>query len=866
MRRYRAAAALTVAGVAVALLQVGVAQAVAATTWSPQLTRYPWLTDVTPTSARVTWASSVSSTGTVTWGPVGSCTGFQATATRKGITVNGVGEQQYAAAVTGLSPATAYCYRVYVGTTTRTDLLGADPSPTFRTLPGAASTAPVTFAVIGDWGDTTTNGLDPGDTTNGVNPEQAAVMSRLATSGAQFVVSTADVAYPSGNDTNYGDLNQTGKDVSAVFAPSFYKQVGATIPMFATMGNHGLSQTILQNWPEQSSAAASGGTYGLVDYPSINGSTPVSSPSSWYAVQAGNVRVYLLDAAWQNGNVPTGTTMYQMDHDAHWTIGSAEWQWLAADLAAHPGGIKFAVFHFPLHSDNATESTDTWLDGPAGLEGLLSRYDVAAAFNGHAHLYQRNLPQPGLGRMVSYVTGGGGGRLEPIGKTCSPTDAYGIGWSYSSIKGSRCGAATVPTSPAQVFHFLLVTVSGTKVTVSPTSASGAVFDAQQFAYPADTTAPTTPTGLQGTVASSTEVDLRWTAGTDDIGVVSYDIVRDGQTIGHADGTATTYADTTVTAGTTHAYAVVARDAAGNASPPSAPVSVTTPGGADTTPPTAPGNLSAAAAGPNEVDLSWTASTDAVGVTAYEVSRDGALVATLPGGSTGYADTAVSPATTYAYSVAARDAAGNRSSPSGPASVTTPSATPPPLFADGFESGDMSSWTSNSGIVVQNRVVAGGAWAAEQVSTGAATSAQRTVTSSPSVYYRMRVYVVSRAANSVNFLKLRTAGSTNASILGVYVNASGVLSLRNDAGSQTVYSTVPVTTGAWHTVQVHAVINGSASSTEVWWDGVKVDALSLAQTTLGVTPIGRLQLGDNTGGRTYDMAFDDAVASTSYVTG
>jgi chitodextrinase len=641
--------------------------------------------------------------------------------------------------------------------------------------------------------------------------------------------------------------------------------------MFATVGNHGLSQTFLQNWPEQATAAASGGVYGLVNYPSIDGSTPVSSPSSWYAVQAGNVRVYLLDAAWQNGNVPTGTSMYQIDHDAHWTVSSDEYRWLAADLAAHPGGVKFAAFHFPLHSDNPSETSDTYLQGPKELEGLLARYDVAATFNGHAHLYQRNRPQPGLGRMVSYVTGGGGGRLEPIGgKGCAATDAYGIGWSYSSGgKGSACGAAPRPTSPAQVFHFLLVTVSGTTVTVRPTDSGGNAFDLQQFDYSADASAPSTPTGLRAALGSGGEVDLSWTASTDDVGVTVYDILRNGSTIAHVDGTATTYADTTVSPATTYSYTVVARDAAGNASSPSAPASVTTSGsaGGDATPPTAPTGLTATAASSSEVDLSWTASTDAVGVTAYDVSRGGVVVATVAAPATAYADRAVSAATTYTYTVAARDAAGNRSAPSAPASVTTPgTTTTAPLFADGFESGDMSSWASNTGVVVQNRVVATGAWAAEQTSTGTATYAQATIASTTDVYYRLRVYVVSRGANSVNFLKLRTAGSTNASILGVYVNSSGVLSLRNDAGSQTVYSTVPVPTGSWHTVQVHAVINGSASSTEVWYDGTRVDALSLAQTTLGVTPVGRLQLGDNSGSRTYDVAFDDVVASTAYVTG
>jgi hypothetical protein len=93
----------------------------------------------------------------------------------------------------------------------------------------------------------------------------------------------------------------------------------------------------------------------------------------------------------------------------------------------------------------------------------------------------------------------------------------------------------------------------------------------------------------------------------------------------------------------------------------------TPPPPDTTPPTAPTNLTATAAG-TQVNLTWTASTDNVGIAGYDVLRDGALIGTAT--STGYTDTTVSPSTTYTYTVRARDAAGNVSSPSNAATVTT----------------------------------------------------------------------------------------------------------------------------------------------------------------------------------------------------
>ncbi len=93
---------------------------------------------------------------------------------------------------------------------------------------------------------------------------------------------------------------------------------------------------------------------------------------------------------------------------------------------------------------------------------------------------------------------------------------------------------------------------------------------------------------------------------------------------------------------------------------------------DTTPPSAPTSVTASAPTSARVDVAWAASSDDVGVAGYTVTRDGVVVGTTA--STSYADTTVAPRTTYAYTVTARDAAGNTSPPSPTASVTTPGAT------------------------------------------------------------------------------------------------------------------------------------------------------------------------------------------------
>ena len=103
-------------------------------------------------------------------------------------------------------------------------------------------------------------------------------------------------------------------------------------------------------------------------------------------------------------------------------------------------------------------------------------------FSGHAHLYQRNLRQPG-DSFVSYVTGGGGAKLEPIGdKGCSPSTRTASAGRTPGAAGSACGAAPVPDAIARVFHFLLVTVRGSQVTVTPTDELGRTFDVQTYSF------------------------------------------------------------------------------------------------------------------------------------------------------------------------------------------------------------------------------------------------------------------------------------------------------------------------------------------------------------------------------------------------
>ena len=217
---------------------------------------------------------------------------------------------------------------------------------------------------------------------------------------------------------------------------------------------------------------------------------------------------------------------------------------------------------------------------------------------------------------------------------------------------------------------------------------------------ADTTAPTAPSGLTATPTGPTQVNLGWTASTDNVGVTGYRIERcqgSGCTTWAEIATSATasYSDIGVNPGTLYRYRVRATDAAGNNSAYSSIVNATTPSVVDTTPPTVPGNLTATAGTAYQVDLGWSASTDNVAVSGYRLERcqgagctSFAQIASPTG--TSYSDTTVTPSTSYRYRIRAVDASANLSDYSNVADVTTPAApaNPPGL---------VGAWAFNEGF-------------------------------------------------------------------------------------------------------------------------------------------------------------------------
>ncbi len=185
----------------------------------------------------------------------------------------------------------------------------------------------------------------------------------------------------------------------------------------------------------------------------------------------------------------------------------------------------------------------------------------------------------------------------------------------------------------------------------------------------DATNPKAPTNLAATVQPNATVALVWTASTDNVGVAKYAIWRNGVEIQQV--TATSASLTAQPVNQNLSYQVQAIDAAGNRSLKTASVLVNI----DTTNPKVPTNLVASVKVDRSIVLTWTASTDNVGVAKYAIWRNGVEIQQVTG--TTVTLTGQPTGQNLYFQVQAIDAAGNRSAKTASAlaniDVTNPKA-------------------------------------------------------------------------------------------------------------------------------------------------------------------------------------------------
>ena len=366
-----------------------------------------------------------------------------------------------------------------------------------------------------------------------------------------------------------------------------------------------------------------------------------------------------------------------------------------------------------------------------------------------------------------------------------------------------------------------------------------------------TSAPDPPTGLTATAQGEDQIDLSWTAPSNDGGspITGYRIeMSDDGTTGWTDleantgSAATTYSDNTLTAGTTRHYRVSAINALGTGNPSDVADATTT---TTTSAPDPPTGLTATAQGEDQIDLSWTAPSDDGGspITGYRIERsdDGTtgswidLVANTGSTGTTHTDSRLRRGTTRYYRVSAINAVGP-GDPSNVDSATTLDVPGSPTgltaTAQGEDQIDLS-WTapSNDGgsPITGYRIEMSddgttGSWTDLEANTGltATTYSDNTLTAGTTRHYRVSAINAMGTGNPSDVDDATTTTTTSAPDppTGLTATAQGEDQIdlswtapSNDGGSPITGYRIEMsddgTTGSWTDLEADT---GSAATT------------------------------------------------------
>jgi chitodextrinase len=234
----------------------------------------------------------------------------------------------------------------------------------------------------------------------------------------------------------------------------------------------------------------------------------------------------------------------------------------------------------------------------------------------------------------------------------------------------------------------------------------------------DMTPPTVPANVAATAVSSTQINVTWSASTDDVSVAGYQVYRNGAQVGTT--TSLSYSDKGLTASTTYSYTVAAYDVAGNASPQSKAASATTLA-ADTILPTVSITAPAANTTMSGMVTVTARASDNVAVADVQFQLDGSNLGpdlTTAPYTISWNTTTVSNGS-HTLTAIARDTSGNKATSAGVVVTVSNTVTAPPT------SGLLGYWNfdENGGTVAHdstgngyNGTVNGATWTTGKINT------------------------------------------------------------------------------------------------------------------------------------------------------
>ncbi len=342
----------------------------------------------------------------------------------------------------------------------------------------------------------------------------------------------------------------------------------------------------------------------------------------------------------------------------------------------------------------------------------------------------------------------------------------------------------------------------------------------------DTTAPTIPQNLSAIVINGTQVNLNWDDSSDNTAVTVYQVERCAGTgcttfLPLSTPVISAYNDIGLTEGTVYRYRVSAGDAAGNFSGYSSILTITP----DVTPPLAPASLSANVASATQINLSWAASTDNVGVTGYQIERCAGASCVNFGflasvSNTSFSDTGLVSATTYRYQVRAVDAAGNFSGYSTAISATTldniPPATPTGVTTSVFSSTQINlSWNLSSDNVGVTGYQIERCQGASCINFSFLTSVAATSFANtgllPATTYQYRLRAIDAAGNLSGYSSIVSATTQAAPIVSTgYLSPTANVPITTSSGDNNGFQTSP--TSAYANDGIFAVDTNSGTTT------------------------------------------------------